>query len=302
MQREAPAAETKPAVPAAESAPPPMAASARARFRVAKRSGDARTGSLPLGTSLETPAKAELTVDLANGARLTLGPESRALLLDAVPGAVVLLSGRLHAQLLPQGQLPDRAPLRIVLDGQTLAVPEAGELWVARPKAAASSYVAVLAGSAEREQRESEALGRRTLIAGQDLLGSAPARRAGPRTLEQAEQAYERVRAKLGAPLGGPGEPLLARAIEAFDAAERRARELGAAQRAAKQRGESAAVAAAQRELVELAQHKVALRQELRFAFELAASRVLDAGDAGAIERFRDSYAERAAAVMPSGS
>lgn len=303
--REQPLAREQPAArePArSDSAPPPMAASARARYRVAKRSGEARTESAPLGTLLEAPAGAELAVDLANGARLALAAESRALLLDTVPGSVVLLSGRLHAQLLPQGQLPDRTALRVVLDGQTLAVPEAGELWLGRPRAAASSYAAVIAGSAELERFAGEALERRTLIAGQDLVGSGPLRRAGPRTLEQAEQAYERVRRGLAQVAGSSEDAALSRALDAFDAAERRAREIGAAQREAKQRGEMAAVQAAQSELVELAQHKIALRQAVRLAFELAALRVLDAGDAAAIERFRASHAARAAAVVPAGS
>jgi hypothetical protein len=270
---------------------------------VAKSSGAIKTESVSLGTLLETAAGAELTLDLANGGRLLLAPDSRALLLSAEPAAVVLLSGQLYAQLLPQGQLPGRATLRVVIESLTVAIPEAGELWLARPRAAAGTYAALLSGSAEREVLEADgALERRTLLAGQDMLGSAPPRRAGPRTLEQAQQAYARVKAKLAEAAPAETTPALERALGAWNDAERRARDLSATQRAAKERGDTAAVQAAQHELVTLAQQKLELRQQLRLAFELAAVRVLDAADADAVEHFRASYAERAAAVMPAGS
>jgi hypothetical protein len=303
---EPPAQQKEPAQaeqPQQPTGPQPTAAIARSRWRVAKSTGAIKTEPSPLGTRLETAEGAELTVDLANGARLVLAAGSRALLLAAEPAAVVLLSGQLYAQLLPQGQVPGRASLRVVIDSLTLGIPEAGELWLARPRAAAGTYAAVLAGSAEREALDGDgALQRHTLIAGQDLLGAAPPRRAGPRTLEQAQQAYARVQAKLPRPQSLSAAPALDRALAAWTAAEGRARELSAAQRAAKERGDTPAVQAAQHELVTLAQHKLDLRQQLRLAFELAAVRMLDGADASAIETFRASYAERAAAVMPTGS
>ncbi|HKP62947.1 MAG TPA: hypothetical protein VJV78_39700 [Polyangiales bacterium] len=291
------------AEPPVPQASPPTAASPRARFRVAKKSGAVKTEPAALGTLLETAAGAELTVDLVNGGRLVFGPATRVLLLDAEPAALVLLSGQLYAQLLPQGQVPGRAPLRVVIESLTLGVPEAGELWLGRPRRAAGTYAALLAGSAEREQLEADGtIARHALIAGQDMLGAAPPRRAGPRTLEQAQQAYARVQNKLARPDESQAGAALDRALAAWAEAEGRARALAATQRAAKERGDTAAVQAAQHELVTLAQHKLDLRQQLRLAFELAAIRVLDAADASALESFRASYAERAAAIMPAGS
>lgn len=280
--------------------PPPPAAPRAPPYRIARQRGEAQALSGPLGVHWATPAASELAIDLPNGARLAFEPNSRAVLLAAAPATVVLLEGKLHAQLFPRGSVPDRAPLRIVSADAVYAIPIAGELWVA------GRYAAVLAGSVERERwsEREDAPEVLPLGAGQLLRDARAAPITGPRTLEQARAAHakERSRALEPPPRSDAGaESALVRALDAWDVAEHRGNELLSVQRAAKTRGDSAAAQALQRDLVTLAQSKLALRKRVRLAFELAAARRLADGDVGELGPFASRTEARAAAVMPSG-
>ncbi len=292
-------------MPAAVPAPalPPSAAAVRApRHRVANRTGDARETPGPFGVHWTTGASGELAIDLANGGRVALEPETHAVLLEAEPAAVVLLSGALHAQLLPQGSQPGREPLRIVTAAYVLSIASAGELWLAQPDddARRAPYAAVLAGLVELERIGSDAATPETLGAGQEISGSElQLRPTGPRTLAQAKQTAAKIRARASPRAAEDAADALSQALASWDAAERRADELLIDQRAAKQRNDGEAVHRAQRALVALAQEKVGIRRRVRLAFELAAARELAGKRTPSSEL--TALAARAASALPSG-
>lgn len=318
--REAPRSASSP-VHAREDAPPaeppPPAAARRVQFRVARATGGAQHERLPLGARFQVPADSELSLDLVNGARLKLEPGTRAWLLDAEPATLVLLEGSLHAQLPPQGSAAGRPTLRVATADYVVEVPVSGEFWLARPAAksggmpARPAYFSQLSGSAELERAPSEsdpALRRQQLIAGHAWSGPTPPpalETKGPKTLEDAQKAYRKLRgpALAQSELADP-QALLERELAAWAETDERAKGLLQAQRTAKTDGDPAAVQAKQSEIVNLAKEKLALRSRVRFAYEQACERALvKFKEANSdLARFEATYTPKVAPALPSGS
>lgn len=301
-------------VPAPALAPAPTPA-----FRVAKQTGTTQIERAPLGMRLSVPRDSELSLDLVNGARVQLEAGSSGWLLDSEPATFVLVSGALYVQLPPQGSAAGRPALRIVTAGYALSIAVTAELWLSRPAASSGGaaarpqYVAVLAGTADLEQLAADLdapIASRQLVAGQAFSSSSPRgeiRTSGPRTLDQARAAYAHLRAdskQAGRNAAADAEPRLEHALDTWSDAERSGRALLEAQRAAKSQGDAVAVAAHQSALVALAQRRLAIRQRVRLAYELACERALEAfGDASSdLAGFEARYAARVAPAMPSGT
>jgi len=314
-----------------------------AGFRIARSTPGARVESaLPLGTTIRTEPGSELAIDLANGARIQVEPGTRALMLAAEPATLLLISGSLHAQLLPQGAAAGRSALRIVSHAFTAAIPVAGELWIAadevgahagsasgrtapgraEPDAATvdavkppartgyAAFLSVLSGDVSVERLAGGpdgGIGVYVLHGGQLLVHPMAAVVAGPRTLEAAWEVYGRTQKKRLPPLqppaeGASAEPTLDRALDALDAIETGSSALLVAQREAKQREDKPRVQALQKELVLSAQRKLAARQRVRLAYELACVRLQRGADAEAARTaFEARYAGRAAVALAGG-
>lgn len=311
-----PAASARDAAQPTAAEPSPPAAPRPAQFRVAKTTGAAEHGRAPLGTRLRVPADAELSIDLVNGARVKLEPGSRAWLLDGEPATIVLLEGSLHAQLPPQGSAAGRPSLRVATADYAAEMAVSGEFWLARPAAksgatpARPAYFAQLSGSSDLERPSAESepgLTVQQLIAGQAWSGPAPTAQSpkGPRTLDEAKKAYEKLRAPgKAAHTPEDGQALLDRELAAWSEAEQKGKSLLEAQRAAKTEGDAAAVQAKQTDLVVLAKEKLVLRRRVRFAYERACERALiQFTDANSdLARFEATYAPKVAPALPSGS
>jgi hypothetical protein len=316
-----------------------------AGFRIARSTPGARVESaLPLGTTIRTEPGSELAIDLANGARIQVEPGTRALMLAAEPATLLLISGSLHAQLLPQGAAAGRSPLRIVSHAFTAAIPVAGELWIAadevgahagrasgrtatgraEPDAATAepdavkpaartgyaAFLSVLSGDVSVERLAGGpdgGIGVYVLHGGQLLVHPMAAVVAGPRTLEAAWEVYGRTQKKRLPPLqppaeGASAEPTLDRALAALDEIETGSSALLVAQREAKQREDKPRVQALQKELVLSAQRKLAARQRVRLAYELACVRLQRGADAASARTaFEARYAGRAAVALAGG-
>jgi hypothetical protein len=322
----APAPEVQAPQPAAAHAPEPQPSAAetqrpseprRAQFRVAQSTGAAEHEPAPLGTKFKVPQAAELSLDLVNGARVKLESGTKAWLLDAEPATIVLVEGALHAQLPPQGSAAGRPALRIATGDYAVEMAVSGELWLARPAAksgssqARSAYFAQLSGTSDVEYVSSEAahgVVTQQLIPGQSWTGAQPTAAIpdrGPKTLEDAKRAYEKLRgppnvAKDAVDLGA----FLESALAAWTEADLKGRAILAAQREANEKGEAKTVQAKQTELVSLAKEKLALRKRVRVAFELACERAFASfADANSeLARFEASYVPRVAPAMPSGT
>lgn len=313
----APAPKPVPPPPAAE--PPgqtPPTAAREPQYRIAKKTEAATAERAPLGVRFDVPAGAELGIDLVNGARVNLEPDTRAWLLDAESATIVLVSGALHAQLPPQGSAAGRPSLRIVMRGYALSIDVDAEIWLSRPAASSGevnrpAYVAVLSGVADLERMGAEPeapIASQKLLAGQAWSGTAPPRTLasnGPRTLEKARAVTAKLKpaASEKASLPDPEMSLL-RALEAWNDAQARGSSLLRSQSEAKAAGLTPAVEAWQTKLVAHAQEKLALRSRVRLAYELACERALGQyGDANSdLARFEASYVMRVAPALPSGS
>jgi hypothetical protein len=185
------------AIALADAGPPPTAAgvasarldagaSARAAaalqaspsnlFRLVNAHGEhARERIAGVGERLTTGHDGEVVLDLRAGARLRLAADSSLWVLEAVPGAVLALTGGVYATLLPEGNRVGRLPLRLGAAYGTLVVPRAAELWVDQrsswqpPELKAQSYIALLQGDAELWRSNGDSLARGILGAGQPL-------------------------------------------------------------------------------------------------------------------------------------
>lgn len=275
----------------------------RPRFRLAQPVADAsidRDG--PLGVRIAA-AGTELALDLAQGARVRLAPNSALVLLSAERAGVLLVRGSMHVQLLPQARGIDQPSLRVIAGEVALSVPASAELWLALPEPHAPPFVVVLAGSAELERAGPDgALVQQPLTAGW-ALARGTVRQRGTLTLSEAKQEAVALakRSVARRPADPPTRALtaLADALDAFEGIERRARELLQEQRAAKQRGDAAAAQAQQRALVALAQDKLAARKRLRLAYELACARLASGpGPEPALADFDASFGARAKAAL----
>jgi hypothetical protein len=234
---------------------------------------------------------------------LQLAPSSELLLLSMSPASVVLVSGSVYAQLLPQARAPGQATLRLVTRDFAAAVPGNAELWVAQEPGldSAAACLAVLAGSAEFERIVEAEAGVRSqpLEAGRMVAPGALEPSAGPGSLAAARaeglcalhEPAKRPAARAGWLEGLEG------ALTAFEASEARARAILPEQRRARERGDGETVQARQRELVELAQRKLAQRGRVRLAYELASAQLV-ASDAARLTDFEQRFAERVSAVL----
>jgi hypothetical protein len=288
-------------------------------FRVAKQAGAVQIERAPLGMRLYVPVDSELSLDLVNGARVQLEAGSSGWLLDSEPATLVLSSGAVYVQLPPQGSVAGRPAVRVVTAGYALSIAVTAELWLSRPAASSGGasarpqYVAVLAGTADLEHLAADAeapIASRQLIAGQAFSSSSPPvaiPASGPRTLDQARATSAKLPAGLQQAARNAAmdpERRLERALYAWSDAERVGRALLDAQRGAKSQRDSEAVQARQSDLVALAQRKLAIRQRVRLAYELACERALAGfGDASSdLAGFEARYAARVAPAMPSGT
>lgn len=286
-------------------------------YRVSQRIGEPRVEQAPLGVRLTTKAGEELTIDLPNGARLRLEADSAALLSASEPATLLFVSGALYVQMPPQGSAAGRPVLRVATADYAISVPVAGEVWLARPAASSGkrsrpAYLALLTGRADLERLPAVAGDPIETLAigpGFALAGSAPrasaklATAGGPRTIEDARKAYGRAAAASPASRDPDPEPILEAALSAWDDAERRGREILAAQREAKLKADANGVQSGQHDLVAHAQAKLAIRQKVRLAFELASARALGRwGDADSeLAGFEARYATRVAPALPTG-
>ncbi len=303
------------AAPAAEA--PPPAAARRAQYRIARVTGGADHETLPLGTRFRVPADSELDLDLVNGARVKLEPGSRAWLLNVEPATLVLLEGALHAQLPPQGSAAGRPTLRIATADYVAEIAVSGEFWLARPAAksgatpARPAYFAQLSGTAELERPASEpdpALQIQKLMAGHAWSGPTPPaalQPKGPKTLDEAQKAYQKLRSRTKAAPDRPDpQVLLERELAAWAETDGRAKALLQAQRTAKSAGDPAAVQVKQSEIVGLAKEKLELRRRVRFAFEQACERAMvKFKEANSdLASFEATYTPKVLPALPSGS
>jgi hypothetical protein len=328
-----PVAQLQPA-----AAPPPSAASVPL-FRLAHAQASGEGSKLVgLGESLATQAETSIALDLPNGARVRLEPDTHIVVLEFEPSTLVLVSGAVFVELLPQGNQPGRSELRLVTALGTLIVSNTAEVWAAQrlwpatkrarasPPALAQAQLMVLRGVAELVRVDAAGLlHAEPLGAGETRPNAQPAKQPTTNfTLEDARRrSAEFVRQRRN-PISMEVESgVLTRALAASAAQQRVGAELtdrmarlvaaraggsvgpdaGAAARAS----DAEQVRAIMRELAGHAQQKHLLHQALLLAAEqyasaqLAACATLDSlrPQCPALATWNDSFSAALAGVRP---
>jgi hypothetical protein len=257
-----------------DSRPPPLARVVRVEnlqestFRAGQRLGDTAT--------IESGASA-LVLDLREGGRVTLQPETTARVGSEAPAQVILASGVLHAELPPEGGSA-RPPLRVGTPSGSVVIEGSGEAWVAA-NAAASTFVAALSGRIDAVAFDDEgALRTITLQPGQSLVLGAAEPSDGPRDADAARAACRLVIESASPTL--PAEDLesaLARLLPDLEAAEAEARRGEELQGGVRPDPGSSEAAARQRALVEHGRALILRRRSLLTRFEILRARALRA-------------------------
>lgn len=274
---------------ASSAAPPRPAPLARVA-----RLGDGRPGPLRPGQTLDATATLStgaerLVLDLRDGARVELEPQSLARLGEEAPAQLFLARGHVHAVLPPTGNSP-RPPLRIGTPAGTVEIGGSGDLWVTvRPDGTAwiallGGRAAVLTGEqdpATNTERRLDLTPARAVVAGRSLAEPTE----GPTTVDAA-------RALGAALMDGAEEREFAADLEAATAALDEAlgavaaeRERGAALESRHRAAVSAMAAEAPAIMQELVAHGRALdaaRDVLLTRFERARALALLVGPATA--------------------
>ena len=124
-----PAPLAQPQQPRVESA---AAKPAVPGFRVVEAAGLSENVRIAgLGQRLGTAA-GSAAIDLPNAARVRLEPSTRIVVLEFEPSTFVLVTGSVFVELLPEGNQPGRAALRLVTALGTLIVSNTAEVWAAQ--------------------------------------------------------------------------------------------------------------------------------------------------------------------------
>jgi hypothetical protein len=194
------------------SVPPPAPAAAPPAqpFRIVERKGVQGSSSIAaLGERLFTGPDGGVVIDLPNGARVHMEPSSRLYVLLFEPCAVLLVSGSVFIELLPQGNRFGRDGLRLITALGTLIVSNTAEAWISQrnwqkgAEAASQTYVTLLRGVAELAHLDSDgALSTEPLVAGQRLAtGALPKAGRTLATLAEARAASAEFMAQRRDPL-----------------------------------------------------------------------------------------------------
>lgn len=298
-------------VPVTPAASPTERSMARAAARVAQVEGDVhlagtsaaavRGALLSAGTLVVTGAQGHLALDLENGARCKLYPDSVALLAAHEVGTVVLARGSAHVIAAGPGGATG-APLRIMTAVFSATSPRAAEAWLRG--SFRGGLVAVLAGGLDVDV----ALGSRRAVGG---ALSVDARQVLAGRLLRVSDARVRIE---------PGPPNLALAMRlhhdrdtppsaadadavdaafveicaALDAQRETQRSARNEQQQAHLRGDRARVGSLQAEIVASAARTIALKRSLRqrYGQRLALAAGRSPPDLAAIERIAAQYAE----------
>ncbi|MCU0675036.1 MAG: hypothetical protein MUE69_19875 [Myxococcota bacterium] len=257
-----------------DTRPPPLARVVRVEnlqestFRAGQRLGDTAT--------IESGASA-LVLDLREGGRVTLQPQTTARVGSEAPAQVILASGVLHAELPPEGGSA-RPPLRVGTPSGSVVIEGSGEVWVAA-NAAASTFVAALSGRVDAVAFDDAGTLRTiTLQPGQSLVLGAAEPSDGPRDADAARAACRLVIESASPTL--PAEDLesaLARLLPDLEAAEAEARRGEELQGGVRPDPGSSEAAARQRALVEHGRALILRRRSLLTRFEILRARALRA-------------------------
>lgn len=257
-----------------DTRPPPLARVVRVEnlqestFRAGQRLGDTAT--------IESGASA-LVLDLREGGRVTLQPETTARVGSEAPAQVILASGVLHAELPPEGGSA-RPPLRVGTPSGSVVIEGSGEVWVAA-NAAASTFVAALSGRVDAVSFDDAGTLRTiTLQPGQSLVLGAAEPSDGPRDADAARAACRLVIESASPTL--PAEDLesaLARLLPDLEAAEAEVRRGEELRGGVRPDPGSSEAAARQRELVEHGRALILRRRSLLTRFEILRARALRA-------------------------
>lgn len=165
----------------------------------------------PIGPATELrTGDAPMPLDLREGARVSLDPQSLARIDDESRAQIVLARGALHAVLPPMGGSP-RPPLRIGTAAASLEIGGSGEAFVvALPDG--SAWFAMLSGSGHVSTGEGE---RVLLTPGRALAGGATETTEGPTELDAARA----IAATLPTADADPEAEVMAPAVARLDAA-----------------------------------------------------------------------------------
>jgi hypothetical protein len=187
---------------AVRAQPPPAAAPAVEPFRIVERKGIQSSSSIAaLGQRLFTGPDGGVVLDLPNGARVHLEPSSRLYVLELEPCALLLISGSVFIELLPQGNQVGRADLRLVTALGSLIVTNTAEVWIsqrnwrqvtgATGSVSSQTYLTLLRGIAELARLDSGGeLQTEPLTAGQGLATAVlPKARRPLTTVDEARTA-----------------------------------------------------------------------------------------------------------------
>ncbi len=261
-----------------DTRPPPLARVVRVEnlqestFRAGQRLGDTAT--------IESGASA-LVLDLREGGRVTLQPETTARVGSEAPAQVILASGVLHAELPPEGGSA-RPPLRVGTPSGSVVIEGSGEVWVAA-NAAASTFVAALSGRIDAVAFDDAGeLRTITLQPGQSLVLGAAEPSDGPRDADAARAACRLVIESASPTLPANDlETALARLLPDLEAAEAEARRGEELQGGVRPDPGSSEAAARQRALVEHGRALILRRRSLLTRFEILRARALRAARDG---------------------
>jgi len=257
-----------------DSRPPPLARVVRVEdlqestFRAGQRLGDTAT--------IETGASA-LVLDLREGGRVTLQPETMARVGAEAPAQMILASGVLHAELPPEGGSA-RPPLRIGTPSGSVVIAGSGEVWVAA-NAATRTFVAALSGRVDAVSfDDAGALRTVELQPGQSLVLGATEPSDGPRDADAARAACRMV-IESASPTHPVEDlqPALARLLPDLEAAEAEVRRGEELQGGVRPDPGSSEAAARQRALVEHGRALMLRRRSLLTRFEILRARALRA-------------------------
>jgi hypothetical protein len=229
-----------------------------------------------------------------------IDPNTRACVLELLPGSLFFVSGGVHAQLLPQANPSGRPELRVVTTQGSLLLGSGAEIWVsgrswlergrAGDEVSSQTYLAVLRGQAELGHAEAivpraipndgaaaflgvvrVAQGREldVLEAGRELAFGMPLEARSPQSVGEARLAGEQALRRRRTPIRlANGDGLLEAGLQSVLTGQKTGASLLA--RLPRTRDPAAAeeIRAYQRDLAEHAQRRLEARQVLRLALE----------------------------------
>lgn len=254
--------------------PPPLARVVRVEnlqestFRAGQRLGDTAT--------VESGASA-LVLDLRDGGRVTLQPETTVRIGAEAPAQVILAQGVVHAQLPPESGSA-RPPLRLGTPSGSVVIEGSGEAWIAT-NATGSTFVAALSGQVDAVAfDDADELRTITLRPGQSLVLGAAEPSDGPRDADAARAACRLVIESASPNEAAPDlESALAGLLPDLDAAEAEVRTGVELHGGVRPDPGSSEAAARQRALVEHGRALILRRRSLLTRFEILCARALRA-------------------------